>query len=432
MADIQELLRTLARLGVAGSRELAGELGVSQPTLSRLLSRAGEDICRMGRTKGARYARTRTLAGLGARLPIYRITEAGRSEPYGVLTLLQGGRHWQESQGSGALFEGLPPYAADMSPQGYVGRTFHARYPELGLPPRIGDWNDDHRLIALARRGEDCVGDLILGEESLNRFLESKLDPVERSDYPELARRSAQGHPGSSAGGEQPKFLTYSQGRHVLVKFVTHDEGAAARRWMDLLVCENLALEIIREAGLEAAVARCFTEGSFRFLEVERFDRIGARGRRGVLSLAALDNEYIGSGTSWTQVASHLLALGRIDAEDARRVRWLDAFGQLIGNTDRHLGNLSLLVAGDGRLRIAPIYDMLPMLFAPAGTLVMDRDFVPAPPTAGTLDVWADAARHAHRYWRRLVDCDELSAGFRDLSRRCLQRLEDLRERVPI
>jgi hypothetical protein len=58
-----------------------------------------------------------------------------------------------------------------MRPQGYIGRGFPALHPELRLPGRITDWNDDHQLIALALRGEDCVGNLIIGEESLNRLL---------------------------------------------------------------------------------------------------------------------------------------------------------------------------------------------------------------------------------------------------------------------
>ena len=136
-----------------------------------------------------------------------------------------------------------------MRPQGYIGRGFPALYPELRLPGRIRDWNDDHQLIALAMRGEDCVGNLIIGEESLNRFLAGQPRSYTRADYPNLATGALAGQPGSSAGGEHPKFAVYSEGRHVLVKFASGD-GAAADRWRDLLVCEHLALEVLREAGV--------------------------------------------------------------------------------------------------------------------------------------------------------------------------------------
>jgi hypothetical protein len=436
MATLDQMLGTLARLGVAQAKDLARELGVSQPTVSRLLEVAGDRVCRMGQARATRYARTRVLPGLGTRLPVYRISETGKADPLGVLHLLDEGRHWFGApDGTGRLFDGLPPFASDMSPQGYVGRTFSARYPELELPARLGDWNDDHRLIALARRGEDCIGDLIIGEESLNRWLASTLEPAERTAYPELARRSAREQPGSSAGGEHPKFLTYSGGRHVLVKFASDDEGAVARRWRELLVCESLALQVVREAGIDAATAHWFDERGYRFLEVERFDRIGARGRRGVLSLEALDNEYIGDagrGASWTRIAPKLLERKLIDSEDARRLRWLDVFGQLIGNTDRHFGNVSFLETREGSLRLAPVYDMLPMMFAPSSMLVVDRPFAPGPPTAENLDVWADAARHAHGLWTRVIECTALGDDFRALARQCRNVLEALQERVPV
>jgi hypothetical protein len=434
MATIEQLLRILSRQGIAQPRGLAGELGVSQPTLSRLLAAAGDSVCRMGRARGTRYARTRALSGLGSRLPVYRVTEAGKSEQHGVLTLLEGGRHWLEAPRGDTLFEGLPPFTVDMGPQGYVGRALGGRYPELGLPPRIVDWNEDHQLLFLARRGEDCVGNLIIGQESLDRFLASTLVPVDRSSYPELVRLWAQGQPGSSVGGEHPKFLAYTGGRHVLVKFVGDDEGAAARRWKELLICEAMALEVVREAGLEAARAHCFVEKGHCFLEVERFDRVGPRGRRGMVSLLALDNEYVArhGATRWAQVAPFLHEQGFIDADDVRRVRWLDVFGQLIGNTDRHFGNLSFLETPDGRLRLAPIYDMLPMMFAPSGTTLVARTFEPEPPSSSTLEVWPDAALHAHRYWTRLMERADLSAELRSLARACRDALDRVREQAPI
>ncbi|REG15431.1 serine/threonine protein kinase HipA of HipAB toxin-antitoxin module [Archangium gephyra] len=436
MDALEQMLGMLARLGEAQAKDLAQELGVSQPTVSRLIGAAGDRVCRMGQTRATRYARTRALPGIGTRLPIYRVHETGKVEPFEALHLLDGGRHWlSATDGRGTLFEGLPPFASDMSPQGYIGRTFSARNPELELPSRLGDWSDDARLIALARRGEDCVGHLILGEESLNRWLASTSEPTDRTAWPDLARRSAREQMGSSAGGEHPKFLTYSGGRHVLVKFVSDDEGAVARRWRELLVCESLALEVVHVAGLDAARARWFDERGFRFLEVERFDRVGARGRRGVVSLEALDHEYLGDsgrGASWTRVTPKLLEKKLIGPEDARRLRWLDVFGQLIGNTDRHFGNVSFLEQGAGTLRLAPAYDMLPMLFAPSGTTVVDRPFEPAPPSADTLDVWADAARHAHVFWTRVIECAALGEELRALAQQCRTALEALRERVPL
>ena len=428
---MDDLLAHLRMKGMASAREFGSALGVSQPSVSRRIQAAGERICRMGQTRATRYACTRVLPGLGTSLPIHRVDPEGRCTSVGRLWLLDGGRHWLT--GAEVLFEGLPPFASDMRPQGYFGKGFSARYPKLELPSRTTHWNDDQVLLSLARRGEDCVGDLLIGEESLDRWF--RLEPVSlgRVDFPQWAVRSEKEHVGSSAGGEQPKFLTYSEGRHVLVKFASHDAGRAAGRWRDLLVCESLALEVIREAGLDAATARWFDEGGYRFLEVERFDRVGARGRRGMLSLEALDNEYFGiagHGVKWTQLAPQLLERGMLSSEDARRLRWLDVFGQLIANSDRHFGNVSFLETGAERFRLAPAYDMLPMTHAPSATSVVDRPFEPEPPTAATLDIWADAAHHASRFWTRVAQEEALSEEYRALARRCGESVERERARV--
>jgi hypothetical protein len=432
MGAVDQLLAVLGRLGQARASELAARLGVSQPTVSRLITAAGDRVCRMRAGRATQYASTRALSTLGTRLPLYQADETGKVHRYGELHLLAGGPHWLEQEdGSGVFFEGLPPFATDMSPQGYTGRSFTTRYPELDVPRRVTDWNDDHRLLALALRGEDCTGNLILGGESLNRFLAQPPRPVLPSDYPELARASMEGQPGSPAGGEQPKFAAYSRGRHVLVKFSAADESVAAQRWRDLLVSESLALESIRAEGLPAAAARTLSIEGRRFLEAERFDRTGSRGRKALLSLGAIDDEYFGHRDTWTKAAQRMLASGRLDLEDARRMRWLDTFGQLIGNSDRHFGNLSFFLEGDGRFRLAPVYDMLPMLFAPVSADIVERRFEPSPPTADNLDVWPHAARCAVAYWSRLAASSELSSEFRERALRCQSAVEALASQVP-
>ena len=113
-------------------------------------------------------------------------------------------------------------------------------------------------------------------------------------------------------------------------------------------------------------------------------------------------------------------------------MRWLDVFGQLTGNDDRHFGNLSFLETGERRLRLAPAYDMLPMWFAPTTTDVIDQPYKPDPPTARTLDIWPDAAHHAHRFWTRVIEHEALSDSLRATARQCWEALEALRERVPL
>jgi hypothetical protein len=203
-----------------------------------------------------------------------------------------------------------------------------------------------------------------------------------------------------------------------LVKFSGTDDSPATRRWRDLLVCESVALETLRAFTVPAANARWLDVQGRRFLEVERYDRVGIRGRKALLSLASIDAEYVGDGGSWTRMANRLVAAQLLDASDALQVRWLDVFGQLIANTDRHSGNLSFFVDEKGRFHFAPAYDMLPMLLAPVQMEVIDRSLDLAPPTIDTANVWAAAARAAGSYWERLTGNANLSDEMHTIARR--------------
>ena len=80
--------------------------------------------------------------------------------------------------------------------------------------------------------------------------------------------------------------------------------------------------------------------------------------------LATLNGALLGAMTTeWPALAERLAALSLLSAEDVERVRHLWWYGRLIANTDMHLGNLGFRPAGI--LRLAPTYDMVPMLYAP-------------------------------------------------------------------
>ena len=121
---------------------------------------------------------------------------------------------------AGIVSEGLPIELADARPSGFLGRHFAATHADLRLPARVIDWSDHHVLLAMSRRGEDFPGSLIVGDESFARWQALDIPVRTRSDYPGLAEATIAGHPpGSSAGGERPKFGAFVDGRHVLVKF---------------------------------------------------------------------------------------------------------------------------------------------------------------------------------------------------------------------
>lgn len=428
MALEPELLNLLLRNGVTPAAELCRSLGISRPTLSRLVARYPDQVLRLGRARGVRYGAYRTVPGIPSRVPVYRVDAGGEARRAATLHLLARGEHCLErEEGAGDFFAGLPPALVDMAPQGYLGRNFTGQHPGLGLPALLRDWNDDHRLIAVARRGEDCPGDLILGDESLDRYLAMERVQARRSLYPMLVKGAAQGG-GSSAGGEHPKFTACVEGRQLIVKFTPGDGSPSDLRWRDLLVCEALALDVLRAAGVEAARAQVVEQGSQRFLEVERFDRVGLRGRRGALTAGPLDDDLYGQRDSWSAMAGRLGADRLLPGEDVRRVRLLEAYGQLIANTDRHFGNLGFF--GDGlqhapSLRLAPTYDMLPMAFSPRSGIVPELHWPLPHARAGTLEVWQEARGLAAEFWRRVAADERLSVEFRVAAAGFAQGLQD-------
>jgi hypothetical protein len=429
----------LAR-GASSAAELMQALGVSQTTVSkalRVLERS-QRVLRIGSTRGARYALRRRVAAIGSQWPIYRIDEQGSPQELGTLNAIQRDSYCVTA-GTGripGLFQGLPYYLQDARPAGFLGRAIPAAYPELGLPPRVVDWTDEHFLIYLTQRGADYGGSLVAGVEALDRYLaainsQAVVSAQNRpAQYPTLADLAMAGAPpGSSANGEHPKFTTCvaegDQRTHVIVKFSPPLSTPTGRRWSDLLTAEYLAHRVLAANGIAACRSRLLDYGDRVFLECDRFDRIGTDGRRGVVSLYALDTARYGQLDSWTACAERLAADALLSAEDAERIRFLDAFGSLIANTDRHFGNVTLFDRNVGLFELAPVYDMLPMLFAPQDGQLVPRQFETVPARAAWLSVWARAGTLAEVYWDRVASDLRISEDFREL---CHQSLAVLRE----
>lgn len=443
MAPADTVERLLAR-GVTTRAELQGELGVSQPTLSRAIRQLGTRVIRVGGGRSARYGLRRELPNIGSSWPVFVIDSTGAPTVHGHLTALARDQYWFDATVArdSELSDGLPFFLQDLRPQGFIGRTAPKRFPELGLPERITDWNDAHALTYLTRRGEDCVGNLVVGDESLQRYLRiadeaGQIAPTPRSKrYPELAAAAIAGMPaGSSAAGEHPKFAATLQGEaeilHVLVKFSPPITDGVSQRWADLLVAEHLAGRALPDVGVLAANSGVVTAGERRFLESQRFDRSGARGRVGVVSLAALVDHHIGRRDDWMTAAAHLRAIGALAPPAADTMRRAATFGQLIGNTDMHFGNLSFFFDTGGPLALTPVYDMLPMLYAPVGgDELPERKFEPPPPVAENLDIWPAIAARAVAYWNEVAGHELISGEFAQIARNNAAILERAGRRV--
>ncbi len=444
-ADLVSILRLRGRLPAG---ELLRAMGVSRATLMRQVRAAGEDVISRGRARRTTYAARRALRGSKAALPLYRVDEHGAvqelahldlTHPDGCAVEFKADFRWPlDDEMQAGWFDGLPYPLQDMRPQGFLGRNFarhHAALLQVPEDPTV--WTDDHALHAKSLLGTDLLGDLILGEPACRQWLERvQADPqppgaqvvddaMVPQRYEQLAARAlAQGVVGSSAGGEFPKFETVrrladGQVRHVLVKFSGADDSAGTQRWSDLLVCEHLAsLALPTHLGVQAATTRIHRFGGRTFLEVERFDRHGLHGRSGVASWASVNGAVFGlAGAPWTEAARQLAAHAWLSADDARRTALLWHFGQLIGNNDMHDGNLSFrpgTLGGRAAFRLAPAYDMLPMLYAPArGVELPPREFRPRLPLPAEREVWDLVASAAVGFWRTAAEDARISAAFR-------------------
>ena len=442
-----DIVNLLMQLGPSSSDDMAKNLAVSQPTVSRLISANSRRIIRAGGSKNTIYGASRKIRQLqGAEVPVFSINEAGAGTLVGKLASiypegflwLGSSPNWPLDESPKLYFHSLPYFIHDVRPQGFMGRNFaRMNSSVLGVPDNPEHWTDDDIVVAMSIMGDDLAGNLILGEASYRRFIDETIDVIDASaineTYLDLAHRAiSTGIAGSSAAGEFPKFTAVrirdDLAQHVIVKFSGSGNSPAERRWSDLLRCEAHAARIIRDnLGIASADAMSFSHGGRTFMESVRFDRVGLRGRLPMCSLSSLDAELVGMGDPpWDKFADKLLSLRIIDANSASAMRRAWFFGKLIANTDMHAGNLSFRLASSGKLELCPIYDMLPMRYAPlrGGEVpehIVENPYIPLP---GNEDDFSIANSAATEFWSMVSDDDEISENFRGTAAEHANRLK--------
>src|SRR5206468_12176332 len=73
--------------GPTTANELRTTLGVSQPTISRLLKKLADELVTRGTAQRTRYALRRACRGSLQSFPVYRVDERGKSHRIGSLDL---------------------------------------------------------------------------------------------------------------------------------------------------------------------------------------------------------------------------------------------------------------------------------------------------------------------------------------------------------
>lgn len=189
-------------------------------------------------------------------------------------------------------------------------------------------------------------------------------------------------HPGqfSLAGAQSKIALVHHEGRwgepsgsipttHIIKPGV--QAAADGTRLDDQALNEHLCLSAARIAGLRAAATSIMRFGNQQAIVVERYDRTPAGARPEALRRVHQEDacQAIGvmpeskyetqGGPGVAQIGSLLRSsMPRSVAADASQ-RFLDAlaFNWLIGGTDAHAKNYSLLLSGP-EVRLAPLYDV--------------------------------------------------------------------------
>jgi hypothetical protein len=280
----------------------------------------------------------------------------------------------------------------------------------------------------IARRSEQAPGDLVFGDESYARLLAAPAGgagavvpaAARTVRYPAMAshvmggsrraRRQVANSPNSRRWWNTAMwpagFTTSSSNFRPL----STRPAAGGRRWADLLACEHLALEVLRGSGIAGAQTSLIEAGGRIFLEVVRFDRTGLMGRLPMATFAAFDGDLGMIDQGWTAVANALGKQDKLSAQDIETVEILDLYGALIGNTDKHHGNIAVAWRLDRRHTLLPAYDMLPMLYRPTTHgEVIARAWQPDLAAGLALRHLPRCYRMAHAFWRRVLDDERIS-----------------------
>jgi hypothetical protein len=281
-----------------------------------------------------------------------------------------------------------------MCPDGYLGRRLAQRIPSLALPadPRL--WQASDVLRALALVGADLAGNLLVGDDSVRAFEAWHFDAREVGVLLAETLRDALTTGGaSSLGGERPKLLgSAADGRAYLLKFSPPPTSPQGVRWSDLLRMEAHCARVLTACGVSASHSQIAVVSGRTTLRIDRYDRFRGRGRAGAATLFWLAMDRWGDvSLPAPEVMRRLEVEGLVSAADAETCDRVHAFSAAIGNTDTHLGNYGLLFDAGGRARLAPIFDVLPMVFAPRHDELPDEHVVPrTAPVDERVAAWVD------------------------------------------
>jgi serine/threonine-protein kinase HipA len=276
--------------------------------------------------------------------------------------------------------------------------------------------------------GEDCAGAIqFVTPDRVETILSGALDGIEWLSTADVAERlaglrtnrGAWRRPGDggqfSLAGAQPKIaLIKKEGRwgiptgrtpttHIL-KPPSSDLEAHAEN-------EHFCLSVLRRLGLPVAQSYVQHFEEEVAIVIERYDRLATQ--QGIIRIhqedfcQALsvppDRKYQNEGgPGLRDIISLIREVSQAPQEDVATFADAAIFNWIIGGSDAHAKNFSILLAGAGRARLAPIYDVASIL--PYSPQVQFQDIKLAMKIGGEYRLSDIGLRH----WKRFADENRL------------------------
>jgi serine/threonine-protein kinase HipA len=313
-----------------------------------------------------------------------------RREAKGQLTFAYD-RAWRETDEAYPLSLSMPLAAAEHG-MGVVEPFLWGLLPDNELV--LDRWARKFQVSArnpfalIANVGEDCAGAAqFVRPERLDEVRSGAADKIEWLDEADIAGRlralredhAAWRLPRDTAqfslAGAQPKTaLLFDNGRWVIPSGrlpTTHILKPPTGRFDGHAENEHVCLALARALGIPTATSRVARFGEEIAIVVERYDRL----RLGdafirvhqedmcqALAVAPAHKYQNEGGPSVTAIVDLLRTYSSERADDVDTFIDAIGFNWLIGGTDAHAKNYSVLLSTGPRVRLAPLYDLASIL----------------------------------------------------------------------
>lgn len=165
-------------------------------------------------------------------------------------------------------------------------------------------------------------------------------------------------HYGASVGGAHPKVLFEIDKRKVIAKFNSFKDS------YDIVSLEAATLKTASDCGMDIPAFSVLEFNSkLNAILIDRFDITiddagNESGRNHLISMQTLANVSGYYRTSYSDLAQIVKQLSYISNDNENLYKQM-VFNAVVGNTDDHLKNFSMINDGKG-YRLSPAYDILP------------------------------------------------------------------------